>query len=151
MSEQLKKSSSSAGDLLTLSPILRFLFILSVLNWFMFFCTSLYFHGDALNILPSIDGFVVTSHGHRSPVSESVWVFSLFYSGITILITPAIWIAVGWRLFGNQPRNRKRLRRLFVYGFIGLWCLFWYSSIGNSMRLSIESWQQLRQTHDRSR
>src|SRR5438445_4031891 len=98
-------SISSVQDLVKQSPILGSLFVLSFLNWFLFFAVTMYLHGDALGTFPSRDGFAVESHGHYTPVSESAWLFSLFYSGTTILLTPAIWMVSAARFFGSHLRQ----------------------------------------------
>jgi hypothetical protein len=126
------------------SPILGSLFIVSFLNWFLFFAINMYLHGDALGTYPSRDGFVVKSHGHFTPVSESMWVFSLFYSGTTVMVTPAIWIASAAYMFSAQLRHTKLIARLGIPVFIVVWCLGWYSSVGSSFRRSVEDWQRLK-------
>jgi len=137
-------SISSVQDLVKQSPILGSLFVLSFLNWFLFFAVTMYLHGDALGTFPSRDGFAVESHGRYTPVSESAWLFSLFYSGTTILLTPAIWIVSAARFFGSQLRQAKWPTRLAICGFILVWCVGWYSSIGHSFRRSVEDWQGLK-------
>ena len=136
--------SKSLQDFIRQSPILGTLFVVSFLNWFLFFAISTYLHGDALGTYPSRGGFVVKSHGHFTPVSESVWVFSLFYSGATVMVTPAIWIASAASMFGGQLRHRTLIARFGIPLFIVLWCLGWYSSIGSSFRRSLEDWRRLR-------
>ncbi|MEY2563767.1 MAG: hypothetical protein QOH88_1960 [Verrucomicrobiota bacterium] len=128
-------------------PILGTLFVASFLNWFLFFAISMYLHGDALGTYPSRDGFVVKSHGHFTSVSESVWVFSLFYSGATVMVTPAIWISSAALMFGGQLRHAKSVARIGIPVFIVVWCLGWYSSIGSSFRRSVEDWQRLKRTN----
>ena len=142
MSQPAPKPINSLQDLIRQSPILGTLFVVSFLNWFLFFAVSLYLHGDALGTYPSRDGFVVKSHGHLTPVSESVWVFSLFYSGGTVMVTPAIWIATGTRMFSGKLKHEKLIARIGIPLFIVVWCLAWYSSIGNSFRRSVEDWQR---------
>ena len=132
----------SLEDFVRQSPILGTLFVASFLNWFLFFAISMYLQGNALGTYPSRDGFVVKSHGHFTPVSESVWVFSVFYSGATIMVTPAIWIAAGARMFSGKLRHQKLILRLGAPVFIIIWCLGWYSSIGSSFRHSVEDWQK---------
>jgi hypothetical protein len=133
----------SLQDFVRQSPILGTLFVVSFLNWLLFFTISMYLHGDALGTYPSRDGFVVKSHGHFTPVSEPVWVFSIFYSGATVMLTPAIWIASAARMFSGQLRHAKLIARFGIPVFIVVWCLGWYSSIGSSFRRSVEDWQRL--------
>ena len=115
MSKSGTDEISTIEDLVKQSPVLGMLFVLSFLNWFLFFAVSMYLHGDALGTVPSRDGFVVTSHGHHTAVSQSAWVFSLFYSGATVKLTPAIWVASAARIFGWLPAvgSDKRLYRAY--------------------------------------
>jgi uncharacterized membrane protein YadS len=128
------------------SPVLGTLLLLSVLNWFVFFGVSMYLGGDAVGILPSHDGFVVKSHGHHTPVSESAWVFSLIYSSATLLLTPLIWLLFAAREHGKRWKEAKWPIKLFVAGFLLVWILRWYSSIGRSFLHSLEDWQKLKQS-----
>src|SRR5437660_9499316 len=83
MFQTSQQTAPSYGAFLKTRPILGTLGILTFLNWFVFFGVGMYLHGDALGTLPSRDGFVLSSHGHHTPVSESVWLFSLIYSRAT--------------------------------------------------------------------
>ena len=141
-SQPTQSTGRSSGDFLRTSPVLGTLLLISFLNWFVFFGISMYFGGDALGTLPSRDGFVVTSHGHHKAVSESVWRFSLFYSGTTLLVTPLIWLIFAARQFAGQVKQASRWKVLLVGGFILVWVVGWYSSIGSSMRRSIVDWKQ---------
>ena len=87
----------SYSALLKKSPLLGVLGILAFLNGFLFFAACMWIGGDAVGVLPSKDGFIVTSHGHHRPVTEPVWTFSLFYSSATLLLTPAIMFLVATR------------------------------------------------------
>lgn len=147
MSQSRTNEISTVEDLVKQSPVLGTLFVLSILNWFLFFAISMYLHGDALGTLPSRDGFVVMSHGHRTAVSQSAWVFSLFYSGATVMLTPAIWIASAARIFGGRWSQAKWFTRFGVPLFICIWCLAWYSSIGGSFRHSVKDWQKLKESN----
>lgn len=147
MSESAPKKIRTIEDFVKQSPVLGTFFVLSFLNWFIFFAISMYLHGDALGTIPSRDGFVVTSHGHHTPVSQSVWAFSLFYSAATIMVTPAVWIASGVRMFGGQWSQGKWFARFAIPVFIAIWCLAWYSSIGGSFRRSVEDWRTLKRSN----
>src|SRR5258705_165406 len=144
MSRSAQITASPNGDWLKEAPILGILFILSFVNWFLFAAINIYLGGDALGTLPSRDGFVVTSHGHHKAVSESAWIFSLFYSGATVLLTPLIWLSFAVRHFGRHLKRARWHTRLLIFGFIFVWCVGWYSSIGSSMRRSIDDWQKLK-------
>jgi hypothetical protein len=142
-------SIPSSSDFLKTSPVLGTLFLISFLNWFVFFGVSMYFGGDALGTLPSKDGFVVTSHGHHKVVSPSVWQFSLFYSGATLLGTPLIWLAFAARQFAGRAKQVKRWKALLICAFIVVWVVGWNSSIGSSIRRSIEDWKMY-ERHEQS-
>ena len=45
----------------------------------------LYLDGDAVGILPSQEGFVVTHQGTRTAVSAAAWGFSLYYGTASLL------------------------------------------------------------------
>src|SRR5438552_18576340 len=87
------------------------------------------------------DGFVVTSHGHHKAVSEAVWQFSLFYSGATLLLTPLIWLMFAAGQFAGKLKQARWWKVLLICGFIVVWVVGWYSSIGSSMRRSIKDWK----------
>jgi predicted metalloprotease len=125
------------------SPVLVTLLVASVINWLLFFGVSMYLHGDALGTLPSKEGFVVRSHGQLTPVSESVWLFSLFYSGATLMLTPAIWIAAAVRAFSVEWRHARLLARFGIPILVVAWCLAWYLSLGGSFRSSAQDWLAL--------
>lgn len=146
VSQPTQPTDRSSREFFRTSPVLGTLLLISFLNWFVFFGISMYFGGDALGTLPSRDGFVVTSHGHHKAVSESVWQFSLFYSGATLLVTPLIWLTFAARQFAGQVKRVRWWKVLLICGFIVVWVIGWYSSIGSSMRRSIEDWK----TYERS-
>jgi hypothetical protein len=122
------------------SKVILILLALSVLNWLPFFAFSMYIHSDAIGTLPSQRGFVVKSHGNYTPVSELVWVFSLFYSSLT----PAVWITYGVASSNKKSLQTPRFMRLAMFAFLLLWCIGWYWSIGNSFKRSLEDWQILK-------
>jgi hypothetical protein len=144
MSQSTQNKISNLQDFVKQSPFLGTLFVVSFLNWFLWFAINVYLHGDALGTIPSRDGFTVKSHGHFTPVSESVWVFSLFYSGATMLLTPAVWMGAAARMIGGRLQQPKWFMRLGLVAFVIVWCLGWYSSIGRSFRRSVEDWQTLK-------
>lgn len=134
----------SHETLLKKSPILNTLFLASSLNWLLFFGISIYFGGDALGTLPSRDGFVLTSHGHHTAVSEAVWQFSLVYSGARLLLTPLIGLSFGAWQFSNQLKAAHRIKKWMICAFILVWVLGWYSSIGRSIYRSVNDWRALK-------
>jgi hypothetical protein len=144
MPQPTANSVKSLEDFVKQSPVLGTLLLLSFMNWFVCFGINIYLHGDAVGTFPSRDGFVVKSHGLYSPVSESVWLFGLFYSAATKLITPAIWIAAAVRIFRGRLAQPRWLTGPALCAFVGVWCFFWYSSVGRSFHRSLEDWQTLK-------
>lgn len=142
VSQPMQTTDRSSENILNTSPVLGALLLISSLNWFVFFGTSIYLGGDALGTLPSRNGYVVTSHGHQTAVSERVWQFSLFYSGATLLVTPAIWLTFAVRQFASQLQQTRRWKALLICGFVLVWVIGWYSSIGSSMSRSINDWKE---------
>jgi hypothetical protein len=125
------------------TPILLSLLLITFVNWFVFAGISMYLGGEAVGILPSTDGFMVTSHGHRTVVSEPVWVFSLFYSTATLLLSPLIVLLFFVLQTRGRPAKVKWPMKLFVGAFLLVWFVGWYSSIGSSFLRSLEDWQKL--------
>lgn len=134
------------SDTFRKAPILTGLFLLSFLNWFVFFAVSMWLHGDALGTLPSRDGFIVTSHGRHAAVSEGAWLFSLYYSAATLLVTPAVWLIFGVRSFWMQRPGQKVKwsMKIFLALFLIVWFVGWYSSIGSSFLRSHADWQKMK-------
>ena len=128
-------------------PVLGTLALIAFINWFVFFAVSIYLGGDATGTLPSQDGFILTSHGRHTAVSESTWVFSLYYSSATLLLTPGI---VSLFVAGVLWKNRKEIKwpkwpaRLFLVIFFVAWSYGWYLSIGESFLHSRADWQKLK-------
>ena len=144
MPQFAKNLDDSSDDFFKTSPILGTLALLAFVNWFVFFAVSMYLGGDALDTLPSRDGFAVTSHGHHKPVSESVWLFSLFYSSATLLLSPLILFLFAARHAGRKLLQKPWPFKLLLCGFILIWILGWYSSIGSSLSSSVKDWQMLK-------
>ncbi len=125
-------------DTVKVSPVLGTLLVMSVLNWGAFAGVSIYLGGDALGTLPTRDGFIVTSHGRHTVVSESTWKFSLYYSGATLLLTPSIWILFAALQFRGRVNKSNRIMALLIGGFVLFWAVGWYSGIGHSLLRSID-------------
>jgi hypothetical protein len=126
------------------SPILGSLALLAFVNWFVCMGVHLYMGGDALGILPSSDGFVVKSHGHRAPVSEAAWVFNLFYSAATFLLSPMVVSLFAAKQARGQWKPGRWPLKIFVSLFIIVWAAGWYSSIGSSFFRSFENWREFK-------
>lgn len=144
MPQPAQSTTDPSNDFLKASPILGTLALLAFVNWFVFFGVTMYLGGEALDTLPSKDGFVVTSHGHHKAVSESVWLFSLFYSSATLLISPLIMFLFAARHAGGKLKDIPWPLKLLICGFLLFWCVGWYSSIGSSLCRSVKDWQMLK-------
>ncbi|MBV9463793.1 MAG: hypothetical protein JO317_06140 [Verrucomicrobiae bacterium] len=119
---------------------------IAFLNWIAFFTISVHFGGDAIGVRPSVDGFVVKSHGHKTPVSEEVWVFSLIYPYVTLMASPAIVIALvstmGWT---TRFREFRLGAKPWLVGFgIAIWAIAWFGSITHSFVRSWRDYESLR-------
>jgi hypothetical protein len=133
-------SYSSIDDFLKASPKFGLLGLLAFLNWFLCAGINMYFGGDALDTLPSRDGFALISHGHYTAVSESVWLFSLIYSGASLLLTPIIVLSVvGW-MSRDKLKKAKSPLKWIISGFIFAWLVLWESHMGGSIYRSINNW-----------
>lgn len=122
------------------SPILVTLAVIAFINWFVFIGISICLGGNAIGSLPSQDGFILTSHGHHTTVSESTWVFSLYYSTATLLGFPTIFLLLGGKQFLRRPRKGKWYLKLFAAAFLVLWCAGWFGSIGHDFLKSRADW-----------
>jgi hypothetical protein len=149
--EQHVEDSSAKSNLgLEEMPIHGALLILSWFNWFVYMAFNLYWGGDAAGTLPSRDGFILTSHGHHTTVSETVWVISLFYGAATLLGTPAIWISFGVRYLWEHRKEdiwRKRgawYKKAGIGLFITLWCIGWFGVGGHTFLQSYTDWKSLK-------
>jgi hypothetical protein len=144
MTEPATPPESSAGISLKGKPILGALVLIAFVNWFVFFGISMYLGGNATGVLPSQEGYVLKSHGNRRTVSESTWVFSLFYSTASLLGTPAIILPIVlWKL-NMQKQNAKPQVKLLVGLFVSLWVVLWFSGIGSEFYRSCNDWQKLK-------
>ncbi len=147
----LKTSTASTSSLFKNSPIWGTLASIAFINWFVFAGISIHLGGDAIGTLPSQDGFILTSHGRHTAVSESTWGFSLYYSTATLLLTPAI-IALAIGRFWWVHRKEVDagwfkvawLKKLAVILFVTVWCIGWYGSIGHSFLKSRADWIYLK-------
>lgn len=137
-------NATDSKSVLKKSPVLGTLTLLSFINWFVFAGVSLYLGGDAVGTIPPRDGFILTSHGRHTAVSESLWVFSLFYGASTLLLTPAIWLLFAVRTLGGKFKAARRPMKIFIFIFLLVWCVGWFSGIGRSMCRSIHDWQELK-------
>jgi hypothetical protein len=113
-----------------------------VLNWMLFFAITLYCGGFALGTRPSVDGFVLVNHGHRSPrVSESVWLFCLAYGGLTMLLSPLVMIVL-FRVMRQERFAGDHLKWIILCAVLGL--MVWEWCVVSSLAESIRDWSKLR-------
>jgi len=125
--------------------------IITFINWFVHFGVGLYIGGDASCTVPTARHFVVTDHGHLTPVGERTWLISLFYTTFTMLEFPfgaAAFIFLGlWEQFqdarrkGGETGRRNAAIGLLVLRigvpFFLLWSALLYSAI---IRAFLISW-----------
>jgi hypothetical protein len=123
-------------------PIAGGCMALVVLNWLLFMGMSLHFGGFADGMRPSVDGFVLEDHGRRTPVSPSVWLFSLIYGGVTLTLTPPIAIVLIRTLIKELWAGDPVLEWAVVCIFL-IWLIGWESGVGGGFVESIRDWSKL--------
>ena len=129
------KRRSPLRDAFQKSPALFILVLVAYVNWFALAAISGHYRGDSIGVRPSIDGFVVTSHGLRTGVTESHWVFLLIYPYCTFMLTPAIVVAFLSRQ--NVLQRAPVVLRRFVLGFLCIWAIGWYGFITQAFIRSV--------------
>jgi hypothetical protein len=134
------------AEIRPVQTILYRLATVTVLNWFLYFGISYCLGGQALDTLPSKDGFVLKSHGpHSTPVSEPAWVFSLIYGSATLLLTPLAFLLIA--AIGGFEQFRLDASGKRIMGcVIAIWLIGSEWSIGSSAWIAARDWLQLRQT-----
>jgi len=136
------KESPSHETQFSRAPIVTSLALIAFINWFVFFGVSMYVGGDAIGIKPSTDGFVVKSHGNRTPVTERVWLFSLVYPYCTLMLSPAIIF-----LFAARQKVLRKVAtpmRWLIIGFVCLWAYMWCGSITKSFMRSLSDYMYVK-------
>ncbi len=136
------KPPSSIQEMFRTSPVLSVLALIAFINWFVFSGISAHFGGEAIGIVPSFEGFVVTSHGSKTGVTESVWLFSLIYPYCTLMLTPAVFFLYGSRF--KFLRSAPALVRWLVRAFLCVWVIGWYGFITEAFVRSVNDYQSLR-------
>jgi hypothetical protein len=129
---------------LKIHRVLGLLGMVAFLNLLLFLCLNIFLGGDSLGILPSKDGFIVNNHGHHTAVSQSVWVFSLFHSAATLLLTPIIFLTVASRLYEFQIKKEPLRTKCLLGAFVVLFLLTLESSILRSACQSWDDWSHLK-------
>ena len=118
-------TESSFKEQFRQTPIRMILTVITVVNWFIFFAVSIIIGGDAIGTTPSQQGFVVTSHGDETLVTEGVWLFSLYYPLMTLAITPLVFLCL---VASELPLLKKRTR-YFTLIFLIIWATGWYYAL----------------------
>jgi hypothetical protein len=122
LSYQKRSKKLTPSQWFWLAPIRLTLTAGVVLNWFVFFYVSASIGGDAIGTTPSTQGFVVTEHGLRTHVTAPIWLFSLFYSLATLLLSPLLFVLL---IASFAPRRTRRspyaLMILLFMPWYGLW------------------------------
>jgi hypothetical protein len=77
------------------------------LNWFACGLVSGMIGGDALGTNPSTGNFFVTSHGHLTSVSERLWLFSLIYTWLSLLLPVCAAWAMLFYLESIEPKGKS--------------------------------------------
>lgn len=103
-----------ATDLFRDAPVRTILTVIAGVNWFVFFNLTIYLGGDAIGTTPSQQGFIVTTHGRETAVTEGVWLFSLYYPLATLTLSPF----VVFLLALSQLFRLKSLRGYFFWIFV---------------------------------
>ncbi len=121
----------------------RFAFVLMygvVINWFVFFAVTLWIGGDAIGTTPSTQGFVVTSHGRTTAVSEGVWKFALYYPLATLTLSPAIILLISASELHRVPRPVGIIGPIFVL----IWCVVWCAAFIRDGSQSIRDYRAMK-------
>lgn len=143
MPQTAKSPRPSYRLFLKAHPILGIIGIVVFLNWFVSAFLNAILGGDALGTFPSKDGFMLNSHGHHTSVSEPLWLFSLYYAGATVTLTPIILLIVASRLFARGIQEEHIRTKCLLCTFIVLFLLTWETSIFRSIYQSWEDWSHL--------
>ena len=100
----------------------KLIFIIDFVNWFIFAVVVLSIGGDALDTQPVNGRFYVESHGTQTDVCEATWVFSLFYSYVSLILLPVGALCfvpylhrVKWK--GQEEQNTGWTKRTSVVVF----------------------------------
>src|SRR5580704_1984935 len=140
----MRFSSPTNKEMWRKHPIACACLMVAFFNWFLFTGICAYLGGDATNTRPSVNGFILKSHGHHTPVSESVWLFSLIDSGLTLLLTPLVFLIAFIRVAPSELWRGKPWFFWIGAGFlVVLWLIAWETSIGGSLLESIRDWSKL--------
>ena len=126
----------------------KILFALWMMNWFGDMVFSDIIGGDAIGTIPTRNGFVVQAHmrgrrGPPHPVSEKLWLFSLFYETSTWITFVAL---MPWFAYKEVTNNKWRgVKRVLFVGFVIIFfgvITYFFSREAYS---SLHAWQALKQ------
>lgn len=105
------------------------------------FCVgvSLFIGGMSMGTTPSVQGYVVTDHGHYAQVTHRVWLFMLFYPSATLLSTTLGIVLVIASLIRGAFGEQKLIARLalIVCLPVGLWT---YAIIRDTCFSALDGW-----------
>ncbi len=119
------------------TPVLTTVAAIVFINWFVSAVVVVILGGDALTTLPSEDGFVLSSHGNYTKVSEVVWIFSLVYSYLTVGFTPLILSAfLAYTLLWRVPP----LGRWIALVYFCLPAFVWLFFVSRATLYSVQSY-----------
>jgi hypothetical protein len=123
------------------SRVLNRLVKVIAVNWVLCFGVTWYLGGSALGTFPSKDGFVLDNNGKHAVVSESVWLFSLFYTGISILVVPVVF-AIGILSERSKAwvRKKQQTRPMVIAAFL-VFSGVAFVGIGDSLYQSVKDWR----------
>jgi hypothetical protein len=100
---------------------------------------SVFIGGMSLGTTPSSQGYVVTDHGHYTPVTHRVWLFMLFYPSATLLITTiGIALVIATLIRGIFGERRLIARAALAMSLIvALWV---YAIARNTCFSALDDW-----------
>jgi hypothetical protein len=81
--------------------LLQFVFVLGIVNFAAFWIGAVYLGGDAISGRISGGHYFLSSHGHLTQVSESVFTYSKWHAR-SVFITHPLAILCAWLSSRNQ-------------------------------------------------
>lgn len=84
--------------------LLQLLFLLGILNFFVFWFAALYLGGDALSGRVLNGHYFLSNHGHLHEVSARVFAYSKWHT-LTVLVTHPVAILSAW-LLARDARDK---------------------------------------------
>jgi len=133
-------------------PPLNGLVAISILNWLALFLVTGVLGGSALGTSPinPNEFFVGAYPSRRTIVSPQIWMFSLVYTAISLLLPVAtIWALTLYAFLGDHPLDRKiwvldaRLNRPALV-LASLFSLVWFYCVVRDLATSSSAWAALR-------